>query len=82
MWEILTGANEFPYDDLSDSVDIGKTVSKDGMRPSIPRGSHRDWHRDLSVLMQQCWADQPKSRPGMQGVVQQLEKIVPGLPNK
>lgn len=81
-WEILTGAQELPHDDLSDSVDIGRAVLKSGLRPDLPRSWRRDWRRQLSVLMQDCWAEDSRMRPSMNEVVMRLDKIVSALPAK
>ena len=49
----------------------------EGDRPERPGGVERVWFEadDLWELLKQCWAPQPEDRPGIEDVLQCLEKI-------
>eukprot|EP01118_Nematostelium_gracile_P007817 TRINITY_DN2567_c0_g2_i7.p1 TRINITY_DN2567_c0_g2~~TRINITY_DN2567_c0_g2_i7.p1 ORF type:complete len:366 (-),score=84.12 TRINITY_DN2567_c0_g2_i7:93-1190(-) len=68
IWEMLT--NEFPFENFNHYQLFAK-VGMNGERPDIPQ----DCPETFSQLIERCWDQEPKSRPPMEDVVQQLEKL-------
>jgi tRNA A-37 threonylcarbamoyl transferase component Bud32 len=68
VWEMLTG--EIPFADL-DGPQAAAQVAYAGLRPAIPSVCHPAF-RDL---IQQCWVDDPKTRPDFKYIVEKLREI-------
>ncbi|XP_019400884.1 PREDICTED: tyrosine kinase receptor Cad96Ca-like [Crocodylus porosus] len=70
LWEMeMLGCSPYPYLDNSETV-MFQVCS--GYRMSRPPGCREQ----ISRLMEQCWADDPRERPPFSAIVQELEDIV------
>jgi serine/threonine protein kinase len=83
LWELATW--ELPFEQLT-QFQIMLTVGEKGGRPEIPqpnspslRGGDFPGYADYVSLMQACWAQNPKDRPGFDQIIAMLRKIVVGL---
>ncbi|CAN8312298.1 unnamed protein product [Cochlearia groenlandica] len=65
LWEILTG--EEPYANMHYGAIIGGIVNNT-LRPTIPSYCDSDWR----ILMEECWAPNPMSRPSFTEVAGRL----------
>ncbi|XP_019366529.1 PREDICTED: tyrosine kinase receptor Cad96Ca-like [Gavialis gangeticus] len=70
LWEMeMLGCSPYPYLDNSETV-MFQVCS--GYRMSRPPGCRQQ----ISRLMEQCWADDPRERPPFSAIAQELEDIV------
>jgi serine/threonine protein kinase len=69
LWQMLTG--ETPFDGMSKAVYMER-VALGGLRPSIPR----DVPKDLTMLIQQCWDQDPKRRPSCTVILAALDGLI------
>jgi len=70
LWELWTREDVYPQ--FKFSYEIGTNVVK-GMRPNIPDNCPPFWKN----LMEQCWAQDPTSRPTFPQILQYLEQNIP-----
>ncbi|KAL6047965.1 Serine/threonine protein kinase, catalytic domain containing protein, variant 2 [Balamuthia mandrillaris] len=68
LWEILSRKD--PYEGMSPTA-VAVGVLRDNLRPEIPEG---DTPEDLVMLVQECWAADPASRPSFLEVMTRLSK--------
>ncbi|KAG7343179.1 serine/threonine protein kinase [Nitzschia inconspicua] len=66
LFYLLDGKPPWPYDSGMVAV---KKASEEGDRPPIPRS----WDSRLQVLLQECWDENPSSRPPFQQILQTLQ---------
>ena len=73
IYEVLS--RRVPFHRYPGLVVVSKVLKGD--RPERPGGVERVWFKadDLWELLNQCWAPQPEDRPGIEDVLQCLEKI-------
>lgn len=71
LCELVTGEYPFKEGTCPQSTNNFEKAIVEGLRPPMPIGCPPD----LALLMQECWADNPESRPAMDDVVDRLEKI-------
>jgi len=69
LWQMVTG--ETPFDGMSKAMYM-ESVAVGGLRPSIPK----DVPKDLAMLMQQCWDQDPKRRPSCTAILAALEGLI------
>ena len=73
IYEVLS--RRVPFHQYLGFIVASKVLKGD--RPERPGGVERVWFEadDLWELLKQCWAPQPEDRPGIEDVLQCLEKI-------
>jgi serine/threonine protein kinase len=83
LWELATW--ELPFEQFT-QFQIILNVGEKGCRPEIPdpsspllRGGDFPGYADYVALMEACWAQNPKDRPGFDQIIAMLRKIVVGL---
>jgi len=78
--EVMTG--EQPFKNVTSSLDIIAKVKK-GDRPKRPKRNSvavkRGLDDELWQLLTQCWAQEPKERPDISKVNEELERIWPDV---
>ena len=73
MWELMT--REFPYDDSQVETYMLRELIVKGLRPTMPK--RIDFPRRFVNLMQECWAQDPGSRPRFSTVLESLRAMLP-----
>ena len=69
LWELV--AREVPFSNYPFQYQVEDAINK-GIRPSIPDNC---WD-DFSILIKQCWAQQPADRPPFDQIITDLLKII------
>jgi len=70
LWEIFCGeGKQEPYEDLRLGIFLLNAITKENVRPTIPKSCPGE----LALLMTKCWAPNPKSRPGWDAIIRDLE---------
>eukprot|EP01089_Gocevia_fonbrunei_P014277 TRINITY_DN3876_c0_g1_i1.p1 TRINITY_DN3876_c0_g1~~TRINITY_DN3876_c0_g1_i1.p1 ORF type:complete len:497 (+),score=74.25 TRINITY_DN3876_c0_g1_i1:52-1491(+) len=73
LWELIT--REEPYKGMhKPQIIVG--VSKEGLRPQIPVSCPSE----LAELMQECWAEDPHTRPLFSEILERLSQMAPPAP--
>ncbi|KAG8368040.1 hypothetical protein BUALT_Bualt15G0004100 [Buddleja alternifolia] len=68
LWELLTG--KIPYEYLT-PLQAAVGVVQNGLRPTIPKNTHKK----LAELLERCWQQDPTLRPDFSDVTETLKKI-------
>ena len=75
IYEVLSG--QVPFAQSKEFIVMRKVI--EGERPERPEGAEGVWFTDvLWETLIQCWAEQPKSRPGIEGVLECLGRVSNG----
>jgi len=74
MWELIT--RQEPYDGQG-GVQIAYAAAEQGLRPQVPAFCPEKY----SVLMQQCWAENPMERPEFGEILERLYMMMKETPN-
>ena len=85
VWEIITRKTPFSGPDYRFDSNVEEAVLN-GTRPEIPGNTIED----LQNIVNQCWQDNPKSRPAFTDIVLQLQSLnnklyppsLPSAPNQ
>ncbi|KAI9200732.1 hypothetical protein LWI28_012444 [Acer negundo] len=75
LWELLTG--QLPYEDLT-PLQAAVGVVQKGLRPTIPRHTHREF----TELLERCWQQDPSLRPEFSEIIELLQRLTRRLPAK
>ncbi|KAA8544750.1 hypothetical protein F0562_019546 [Nyssa sinensis] len=75
LWEILTG--EEPYANMHYGAIIGGIVNNT-LRPHVPSYCDGEWR----LLMEQCWAPDPVTRPSFTEIARRLRVMTAACPAK
>jgi len=72
IYEVLSG--QVPLSQWNEWIVMQKVI--EGERPAKPDGAEGAWFiDDLWEILTQCWATQPESRPGVNGVLEHLNQV-------
>jgi len=72
MFEVLSG--HVPFPGCKDVVVVHKVLG--GERPGRLRGAKGLWFTDeIWEMMERCWSPQPEHRPGVEAVLECLERV-------
>jgi hypothetical protein len=72
VYEVLSG--KVPFASLKEYIVMRKVL--EGKRPSVPDGAEGAWFTDdLWMMLNQCWATQPDSRPSIEAVLERLGQV-------
>lgn len=75
MWEVA--ARAVPYEETNFGwIDEVSSSIRSGRRPTIT-DSVRNFKRDYTILMTECWSGDPEERPGFTEISQQLSNMLP-----
>ncbi|KAL5778292.1 hypothetical protein ACOSP7_011218 [Xanthoceras sorbifolium] len=75
LWELLTG--KLPYEDLT-PLQAAVGVVQKGLRPTIPRYTHREF----AELLERCWQQDPSLRPEFSEITELLQHLARRLQTK
>ncbi len=71
LWEIFTFCDAKPYCEFDTKKDVLDFLN-DGKRMKIPSNCPSK----IAAMMQECWNEQPSSRPSFSNLAKDLQEIV------